>query len=299
MSSFVRTTAGSHRVAAAGPEVRIASLSESQRMERRTPPLCRCRHPHAQSGRPAALLRFAVDHTLMTSCFCRRRRRTRLLVTRLLANGLTDPAFVVDVAVADSHDSGDFNQPRCGWQGAWSCGSTGNEGTSILRLQASGARDNDFGDSGRTWIDFGRPLQYGANDPRHGNPEMAATAVGGDGGGFVVRLLVTQAGQARVSSASLATGPVVESEGEAIVRVRRTGGSDGSVSVAYRTVADANAAADQDFTPVSGTLNWADGDASDRTISVASFGTTDWRRSRKYSLRPGRCPGRRGARHAL
>ena len=50
--------------------------------------------------------------------------------------------------------------------------------------------------------------------------------------------------------------------------VRRVGGSDGAVSVRYRTVED-SATAGSDFVAVDGAqLNWADGDAADRTISV-------------------------------
>ncbi len=60
-----------------------------------------------------------------------------------------------------------------------------------------------------------------------------------------------------------------ENSGSVPVVVRRVGGSDGAVSVRYRTVAG-SAAAGADFMVVDDVqLNWTDGDAADRTISVA------------------------------
>jgi hypothetical protein len=49
--------------------------------------------------------------------------------------------------------------------------------------------------------------------------------------------------------------------------VRRTGGADGSVSVAYETVAD-RATAGTDFGRVSGLLSWGDGDITEQQIRV-------------------------------
>ena len=51
------------------------------------------------------------------------------------------------------------------------------------------------------------------------------------------------------------------------IPVRRTGGSSGSVSVDYAT-AGASATSGVDFTPVSGTLTWGDGDMADKTVEV-------------------------------
>ena len=58
-------------------------------------------------------------------------------------------------------------------------------------------------------------------------------------------------------------------EGGAVaVIVVRTGGAKGAVGVGYAS-APGTAASGADFTPASGTLAWADGDASARTISIA------------------------------
>ena len=88
----------------------------------------------------------------------------------------------------------------------------------------------------------------------------AARLIGGDGDG---------PGVLAISSYQLQAAE----GGQAEVTVRRIGGNTGAVSVAYATPgtiwtgADATAGAD-DYTPVSGRLDWADGDASDKQIFV-------------------------------
>jgi len=77
-------------------------------------------------------------------------------------------------------------------------------------------------------------------------------------------------------SASAAT--VMQASGSATVTVNRTVGVNGAVSVSY-TTADGTAVAGTDYTKTTGTLSWADGDASAKTVSVAvstapGFGAT-------------------------
>ena len=60
---------------------------------------------------------------------------------------------------------------------------------------------------------------------------------------------------------------VSEADGEAVVTVRRVGGSVGEVSVSYEITAG-DAVPDLDYVGVSGQLAWADGDTSDKSISV-------------------------------
>ena len=60
---------------------------------------------------------------------------------------------------------------------------------------------------------------------------------------------------------------IAEATGTVVYTVRRTGGSDGSVSVDYATAAG-QALAGSDFQDVSGTLSWDDGDTSDRLITI-------------------------------
>jgi len=60
---------------------------------------------------------------------------------------------------------------------------------------------------------------------------------------------------------------VSESVGNAVIRVERSDGEKGAVTVDY-TVEDGTAKAGEDYTKVSGTLSWADGDESDKTFEV-------------------------------
>ncbi|OAD22006.1 Na-Ca exchanger/integrin-beta4 domain protein, partial [Candidatus Thiomargarita nelsonii] len=60
---------------------------------------------------------------------------------------------------------------------------------------------------------------------------------------------------------------VSENGGSATITVTRTGGSNGAVSVDYAT-SDDTATAGSDYTEATGTLNWADGDATDKTFMV-------------------------------
>jgi hypothetical protein len=59
----------------------------------------------------------------------------------------------------------------------------------------------------------------------------------------------------------------VESAGSATVTVARVGGTSGAVAVSYAT-SDGTGTAGRDYTPVSGTLSWADGDVAPKTFTV-------------------------------
>lgn len=64
-----------------------------------------------------------------------------------------------------------------------------------------------------------------------------------------------------------ASFPIHEGDAEAEVIVRRFRGSSGAVSVAYRTV-DGSALAGEDYEATEGTLEWADGDSADKTVTI-------------------------------
>ncbi len=72
------------------------------------------------------------------------------------------------------------------------------------------------------------------------------------------------AGELTFNGASLTAN---ESDGSAVITVDRIGGSTGAVSVDYAT-SDGTALAGVDYTATTGSLNWADGDGSSKTISV-------------------------------
>lgn len=65
-----------------------------------------------------------------------------------------------------------------------------------------------------------------------------------------------------------ATGTVQESAGTAVVRVQRSGGYMGAVSIQYAT-SDGTATAGGDYTATSGTLTWDAGDTTERSFTVS------------------------------
>ncbi|MBZ0114621.1 MAG: hypothetical protein K8J08_19320, partial [Thermoanaerobaculia bacterium] len=91
-------------------------------------------------------------------------------------------------------------------------------------------------------------------------------------------LCFTLLGAAVALAPALAGGPgtlkfdqdtqfVGEASTQTIVVVERSQGEDGAVSVDY-SVTGGTASAGSDYVTVSGTLNWSDGDESNRTIVV-------------------------------
>lgn len=72
----------------------------------------------------------------------------------------------------------------------------------------------------------------------------------------------------RPGTLAFLSGSVSGGEGTTLtVTVRRTGGSRGAASVSY-AMADGAAVAPVDYLSAAGVLNWADGDAADRTIQI-------------------------------
>ena len=78
---------------------------------------------------------------------------------------------------------------------------------------------------------------------------------------------ITPAGSVVSLQFSAANYTVAEKGGTAMISVTRTGGNLGAVSVNYTTL-NGTATAGSDYVAASGTLNWADGDASPRNFAV-------------------------------
>jgi endoglucanase len=78
------------------------------------------------------------------------------------------------------------------------------------------------------------------------------------------------------------TATTVQTATAVNVTVSRTGGSSGAASVSYAT-ANGSATA-TDYTATSGTLNWADGDMADKTITVSLTSTTAYTGIRTFTL---------------
>ncbi|MBE9548720.1 MAG: hypothetical protein IMF09_04875, partial [Proteobacteria bacterium] len=66
---------------------------------------------------------------------------------------------------------------------------------------------------------------------------------------------------------SLAAASVAENGGNATLLVQRTGGSEGVVGISFDS-SNTTAIAGLDYTAVSNTLSWADGDIADKTINI-------------------------------
>jgi hypothetical protein len=78
-------------------------------------------------------------------------------------------------------------------------------------------------------------------------------------------------GTIRYSSSTYAVG---EGAGSQTITVTRSGGSDGSVTIDYAT-ADGTAVSGSDYQPASGTLSWADGDATSKSFSISIVNDSD------------------------
>lgn len=194
---------------------------------------------------------------------------------RLLSDGTPDAGFSADAGIAGL--ASDATAVAATQDGKILLAGVGVKGATIMRLQATGQLDPMFGQDGHTWIDL--PSEFGSypvvRDVK-ADADGTIVAAGADyqwyeQGPFVVRLLGENgSGGPGVLSVSQAFVEAAEQDGEAVIHVRRSGGSSGSVSVDYQTVATdwIAATAGEDYAPVSGRLTWADGDATEREIVV-------------------------------
>ena len=189
---------------------------------------------------------------------------------RMLANGQQDAGFSADAVSAAMTDA---TAVAAGNDGSVVVAGAGVSGTTIMRLHADGELDALFGRAGSTVVDI--RSTFGSASAVH------AMFVGADGGvfaaggdhksntAFVAKLLGASGGKSPgvLGIAEQSLIPTSEGAGEVAVTVQRTGGADGSVSVAYETVAG-SATAGTDFGPVSGLLSWGDGDITEQQIRV-------------------------------
>ncbi len=199
--------------------------------------------------------------------------------TRLLANGAVDPTFSSTALAAGTSNASALAVAGDGSGAIVVAGfdPASTDATVVMRLQANGQLDTGFGRAGTTLIDL--PSDTGTYPVVHDllwHPDGSVVAVGGDyvfGSPFAVRLLGTGGADVPgVVGATQANVTTNEQSSEVIVKVRRTGGAAGAVSVAYQTqVVDANsspATSALDFGAVSGRLTWNDGDTAEQEIHV-------------------------------
>lgn len=135
---------------------------------------------------------------------------------------------------------------------------------------------------------FNTPGTFGFHCQVHGSPGagMFGTIIvqdssGGNGGG--------QSGPGTIALAPTSY-TVNMSDGVVTVTVDRAGGSDGKASVHYAT-APGTAKAGKDFTPRTGTLNWADGDGDPKTIQIPIKKATTPQPDKTFSVKLSKATG--------
>ena len=106
-----------------------------------------------------------------------------------------------------------------------------------------------------------------------GAPSTAAVTITGSGA-------VIGPGVIALSESTYSVG---QTAGALTVTVTRTSGTVGAVSVAYAT-ADGTAKAGTDYSATSGTLNWANGDASSKSFLVAVSNATAYSGTRSFTI---------------
>jgi uncharacterized delta-60 repeat protein len=205
--------------------------------------------------------------------------------TRLLASGAPDPSFEATALQLAMQEATALAVDPSGEILVAGIPTAGVSGALIVRLQAAGMLDQSFGNAGSTWIDLAStygvsPVVRDMTVLGDGNILAAGGALSGSQTGpFWIRLVgITGATVPGVIGAGQQVQSVKRTQ-TATVTFRRTGGAAGAVSVAYKTadygVGDVpTATAGRDYTAVSGRLTWADGDRSDRQISVTILANT-------------------------
>jgi hypothetical protein len=164
----------------------------------------------------------------------------------------------------------------------------------VQRLTADGERDLSFGFNGTTTVETG--MGWGSLASRESGVPLVRLTDGKialaasdyfdwNGGGefFVVaRLLESGASPGWIGFGST-YAYVDENSGSVQFAVRRTGGTQGAVSVSYG-ISSSAAAGNPNFESVGGTLTWADGDGATRTITLRITDDAVWEGSESVNL---------------
>jgi uncharacterized delta-60 repeat protein len=146
----------------------------------------------------------------------------------------------------------------------------------VTRLDSSGAMDPSFAVGGQAVVDVGdgQYLPYArasANVLRQDDGKLVIATSGdtsvswGDHDRMVLARLLASGGSPGLIGIKAVDPKLRASDGRIPMLVRRSGGSQGIVSVDYATV---GGPVSQGFVPVSGTLVWGDGDRADKLIVI-------------------------------
>jgi uncharacterized delta-60 repeat protein len=137
----------------------------------------------------------------------------------------------------------------------------------VTRLSASGERDASFGDAGQATLDVGDgeypPYSTSTGSLlRQDDGKLLVLTSGiqaltswGDNNRLVLARLLPSGGSPGLIGIKAVDPQISGSDGGIVLRVRRSGGSEGQVSVDYSSESGAR-----------GTLTWADGDRDDKVI---------------------------------
>ncbi|WP_428312727.1 Calx-beta domain-containing protein [Hydrocarboniphaga sp.] len=175
----------------------------------------------------------------------------RVTVTR--ANG-SDGAVTVRYATSAGTATSNVDFTAAGGTLSWAAGDSAPKTVDIAILQDSLYEGREA---------FGFALSSPSGGARLGTPSSATITLVDD---EVMR------GSLQLSDSAFS---VAEDGGSVSISVLRSGGSDGAVSVDYAS-SDASALSPGDYTAVSGTLNWADGDAEPKRIVVPIVDDSDY-----------------------
>jgi uncharacterized delta-60 repeat protein len=199
---------------------------------------------------------------------------------RLLENGQLDPGFSANAVPATVTEA---TAVATDGNAAVVVAGVGDNGMSIMRLTADGGLDATFGNAGITTFDVqSEESAFPVVNDLFVMADRRIVGAGGicfasecewswSNGSFVFRLFGHGGSSPGVLGISEQFNvPAEEADGEVVLNVRRTGGRSGSVSVDWQTatVGWEDATPGADYTAVSGSLTWADGDMAPQQIRV-------------------------------
>jgi hypothetical protein len=152
----------------------------------------------------------------------------------------------------------------------------------VTRLSSSGDIDRSFAVDGQAVLDVGdgRYMPYASASGslvRQDDGKLvivtsgirALVSRGGDNHRMVLARLQAGGGSPGLIGIKAVDPKIRASDGRVPILIRRSGGSQGIVSVDYSTAAVASS---QGFNSVSGTLVWGDGDRADKLIAIQPMG---------------------------
>ena len=156
----------------------------------------------------------------------------------------------------------------------------------VARFHSDGSLDKSFEVDGVGTADFGEhdtpPFSLGFALTRQFDGKYVAVGPNSSGTFGAARFDDDAAFVGRIGLTGTSQ-EVNEATGAVTFTVRRTGGSTGTVTVDYATAAG-EALPGADYVDLPGTLNWADGDASDKTITVNLIDDADAEHDETFSL---------------